>query len=205
VRVGDQLLDLVSNASGWAYLVVFLFAMLDVLVPVVPSETAVITAGVVAATGDLTLLFVIVAAACGAWVGDNIAYLIGRRYGTRLKDGPLKGEKWQKRFAWAERQLTERGGELIAVGRFVPGGRTAVTLSAGTLHFPWHRFALVDAAAALGWALFASLLGYVGGSAFEDAPWKGLALALAISFSIGGAIELVRWYRRRRAKAGANP
>lgn len=199
----DQLLDFVSNASGWAYLVVFLFAALDVLIPLVPSETAVITAGVVASTGDLKLLFVIAAAASGAWIGDNTAYLIGRRYGTRLKDGPLKGEKWQKRFAWAERQLTERGAELIAVGRFVPGGRTAVTLSAGTLHYPWHKFALVDAGAALGWALFASLLGYVGGRSFENDPWKGLVLALAISFSIGGAIELIRWYRRRRTIRGA--
>jgi membrane-associated protein len=201
--VFDQLLDFVSNASGWAYLVVFLFAMLDVLIPLVPSETAVITAGVVAAAGDLTLLFVILAAACGAWIGDNTAYVIGRRYGTRLKEGPLKGEKWQERFKWAERQLTERGAELIAVGRFVPGGRTAVTLSAGTLHYPWRKFALVDAGAALGWALFASLLGYVGGRSFEDAPWKGLVLALAISFSLGGVTELVRWFRRRRARADA--
>jgi membrane-associated protein len=199
----NQLLDLVSNASGWAYFVVFLFAALDVLVPIVPSETAVITAGVVASTGDLSLPFVVVAAASGAAIGDNLAYLIGRRYGSRLKDGPLKGEKWRNRIAWGERQLTERGAELIAVGRFIPGGRTAVTLSAGTLRYPWPRFFVVDAAACVGWALFASLLGYIGGSAFEDAPWKGLVLALAISFSIAGATELVRWYLRRRGGRAA--
>ena len=55
-----------------------------------------------------------------------------------------------------------------------------------------------DAAAAIGWATFAALLGYVGGSTFEDDPWKGLVAALAISFSIAGATELVRWYRKRR-------
>jgi membrane protein DedA with SNARE-associated domain len=201
--VGDQLLDLISNASGWAYLVIFVFAALDVLVPIVPSETAVVTAGVVASTGALSLPIVIVAAASGAMLGDNTAYWIGRRYGTRLKDGPLKGEKWQKRIAWGERQLNERGAELIAVGRFVPGGRTAVTLSAGTLHYPWFRFFVVDAAACVGWALFASLLGYVGGSAFEDDPWKGLVAALAISFSIAGVTELVRWYLKRRGGRAA--
>jgi membrane protein DedA with SNARE-associated domain len=196
--VFNQLVDLVSNASGWAYFVVFLFSALDVLIPIVPSETAVITAGVVASTGGLSLPIVIVAAACGASLGDNTAYWIGRRYGTRLKEGPLKGEKWQQRFAWGEQQLNERGAELIAVGRFVPGGRTAVTLSAGTLHYPWPRFFVVDLAAAVGWATFASLLGYVGGSTFEDAPWKGLVLALAISFSIAAVTELVRWYLKRR-------
>lgn len=201
--MADHLLDLVSNASGWAYLVVFVFAALDVLVPIVPSETAVITAGVVASTGGLSLPIVVAAAACGASIGDNAAYWIGRRYGTRLKEGPLKGEKWQSRIAWGERQLTERGAELIAVGRFVPGGRTAVTLSAGTLRYPWPRFFVVDAAACVGWALFASLLGYIGGSSFEDAPWKGLAFALAISFSIAGVTELVRWYLRRQGGRAA--
>jgi membrane-associated protein len=203
--VFNQLLDLVSNASGWAYLVLFLFAALDVLIPIVPSETAVITAGVVASTGGLSLPIVIVAAACGASLGDNIAYWIGRRYGARLQEGPLKGEKWQKRIAWGEQQLNERGAELIAVGRFIPGGRTAVTLSAGTLHYPWPRFFVVDAAAAVGWASFAALLGYIGGASFEDAPWKGLVLALAISFSIAGGIELVRWLQKRRKGRGGPP
>ena len=74
------------------------------------------------------------------------------------------------------------------------------TLCAGTLGYPWRRFVLFDAAAALGWALYASLLGYFGGHAFEAAPWKGLLLALGIAFSVAGAIEVVRWYLRRAAK-----
>ena len=75
----DQFTNLVAEASGWAYGVVFLLALLDVIVPVVPSETAVITAGVVAATGDLNLGLIIVAAAAGAFAGDNLAYGVGRR------------------------------------------------------------------------------------------------------------------------------
>jgi membrane-associated protein len=54
-------------------------------------------------------------------------------------------------------------------------------------------------AAALGWALYAALLGYFGGQAFEKAPWKGLLLALGIAFAVAGAIEVARWYLRRRA------
>lgn len=41
----NQFTHLVSNASGWAYAVVFVLALLDAILPVVPSETAVITAG----------------------------------------------------------------------------------------------------------------------------------------------------------------
>ena len=189
-----------SNASGWAYLIVSILAYLDALVPVVPSETSVITAGVVASAGELNLPLIVGAAASGAFLGDNTAYFIGRRFGARINERFFSGEKARKRTEWAQQQVSERGGELIAIARFIPGGRTVVTLSAGTLGYPWRRFVLFDAAAALGWALYASLLGYFGGHAFEAAPWKGLLLALGIAFSVAGAIEVVRWYLRRAAK-----
>ena len=194
----NQFTQLVSDASGWAYAIIFLLALLDALVPVVPSESSVITAGVVASSGDLSVPLIVVAAAGGAFAGDNTAYLLGRRFGTRIEARFFSGERGRKQIQWAERQLSERGGELIVIGRFIPGGRTAVTLSAGTLEYPWRRFVLFDAAAALIWALYATLLGYFGGRAFEDAPWKGLLLALGIAFAVAGLIELTRWLLKRR-------
>ena len=161
----------------------------------------VITAGVVAASGDLNLEMIVPLAAGGAFLGDNTAYLIGRRFGERVTRRFFTSERARARLDWAERQLSERGGELIGIGRFIPGGRTAVTLSAGTLAFPWPRFALFDALAAIGWALYASLLGYFGGRTFEHAAWKGLLLALGIAFAVAASVELVRWLRRRRASA----
>jgi membrane-associated protein len=190
--------QLVADASGWAYLIIFLFAFLDALVPIVPSETAVITAGVVAASGDLSLGLIIPAAAAGAFLGDNTAYLIGRRFGGRATERFFSGEKAKQRLGWAEEQLRERGGELIVIARFIPGGRTAVTLSAGTLHYPWRRFVVFDAAAALVWASYAALLGYYGGRTFES--FWGLVLALTTAFAIAGGVELFRWIQRRRRK-----
>ena len=196
--MSGQFTQFVSDASAWAYAIVLLVAFLDALVPIVPSETVVITAGVVAAAGDLSLPLIIPLAAAGAFLGDNAAYLIGARFGGRAKQRLLGREKAKRRIEWAGRQLSERGGQLIVVARFIPGGRTAVTLSAGTLEYPWRRFALFDAAAAISWALYAALLGYFGGRAFEHAAWKGLALALAIAFGVAGAIEVARWSLRRR-------
>jgi membrane protein DedA with SNARE-associated domain len=195
--------DLVADASGWAYAIVLVFAFFDALIPIVPSETSVITAGVVASAGDLELGLVILAAAVGAFLGDNTAYLLGRRYGKRIEKRFFSSEKGVKRVQWAETQLTERGGELIAVARFIPGGRTVVTLSAGTLRYPWHRFVVFDAIASIIWAVYASLLGYFGGQAFENAPWKGLVLALAIAFGVAGGVEVVRWYLKRRSAGAA--
>jgi membrane protein DedA with SNARE-associated domain len=69
------------------------------------------------------------------------------------------------------------------------------------LAFPWRRFVVFDAAAAIGWALYASLLGYFGGKSFEDAPWKGLLVAVGIALAVAGTIEAVRFLQRRRAAA----
>jgi membrane protein DedA with SNARE-associated domain len=199
----DQFTHLVAEASGWAYLVVALLAVIDAVLPVVPSETAVITAGVVAAAGDLFLPVVIVSAAAGAFLGDNLAYGIGRRYGSRPDRRWFQGDKARRRIDWASRQLEERGGELIAVGRFIPGGRTAVTLTAGLTQFPWRRFAAYDAAAAVVWAGYAALLGYFGGRAFEHQAWKGLLLALGVAFAVTAGTEAARWaYRRRPVRTG---
>jgi membrane-associated protein len=63
-----------------------------------------------------------------------------------------------------------------------------------------------DAIAALIWALYASLLGYFGGRAFENAAWKGLLVALGIAFAVAVGVEIVRWYlRRRRAASKPGP
>ncbi len=197
----SQFTQLVSDASGWAYAIIFLLALLDALVPVVPSETSVITAGVVASSGDLSVPLIILAAGGGALAGDNIAYLLGHRYGRRIEARFFSGDRGRKQIQWAERQLTERGGELIVIGRFIPGGRTAIALSAGTLRYPWRRFVLFDILAALIWAVYATLLGYFGGRAFEHSPWKGLLLALAIAFAVAGAVELTRWLLKRRRES----
>lgn len=193
----DHFTQLVSSASGWAYAIVFALALLDAFFPVVPSETAVITAGVVAAAGDLVLPLVVVAAAAGAFAGDNISYLIGRHFGPSVVKRFFRGEKGQRRIDWAKRQLRERGVQLIVVGRFIPGGRTAVTISAGLIGFGWPRFLAADALAAGAWAIYASLLGYFGGRAFEHAPWKGLVIALGVGFALAGLVELGRRVRRR--------
>jgi membrane-associated protein len=191
----QSLTDYVSG-SPWTYAFLFGVAALDVVVPLVPSETSVILAGVIASTGDLVLFAVILVAAGGAILGDNTAYVIGRTVGHRLVNRFFSGER-RKRIDWAEQQIEERGGYLILVGRFIPGGRTAVTLACGLLEMRWRRFIAFDVAAGLLWASYAALLGYFGGRAFEEQPWKGFVVAFVVALGITGAIELYRWLRKR--------
>jgi len=198
--VFDQLVDLISGGP-WAYLIVFALAFLDAVIPLFPSETAVITGGVLAAEGKISLPLVILVGAVGAVLGDNLAYVLGRYFREPIHRRFFQGEKAKKRIEWAERQLEERGGELIITGRFIPGGRLVVTFSAGGLGFPWRRFIVFDVVACTIWATYAALLGYFGGSTFEHSTWKALLLAFAIAAAITGGIELVRWLRKRRKLA----
>lgn len=197
----ESFVDAVSG-SDWSYLVVFLVAAIDAFFPAVPSEATAITAGVVAGTGGLAVELVIVAAAAGAILGDNISYAGGHFLGERLQRRFFAGEKAQKRLDWAERMLEERGWYLIIVARFIPGGRTVTTFSAGlTNALSWRKFLLFDVIAGAIWGSYTVLLGYFGGKSFEEQPWKGLLLAFGIALAVTGIVEAVRWYRGRRSNA----
>lgn len=195
----ESLTEYVSG-SPWTYLFLFVIAALDAVIPLVPSETSVILAGVLASQGDLVLIFVILFAGAGAIAGDNLSYWIGRKLGHRVVDRFFKGER-RKQVDWAHRQVEERGGYLIIIGRFIPGGRTAVTLSCGMLEMRWRRFFAFDVVAGFVWATYAAMLGYVGGTTFKDEPLKGFLLAFVVALGIAGVIEAYRWYRRRRVVA----
>jgi membrane protein DedA with SNARE-associated domain len=188
------------SGSDWSYLIVFAIALLDAFFPLVPSEATAIAAGVVAGTGGLRVELVILAAALGAIAGDNVSFAIGHFLGARVERRFFSGEKSQKRLKWAQQTLDRRGGYLIVVARFIPGGRTVTTFIAGFVEtFPWHRFIRFDAIAGFIWGTYTVMLGYVGGKSFEKQPWKGLLLAFAVALAVTGAVELVRHLRRRRA------
>jgi membrane protein DedA with SNARE-associated domain len=192
----QSIVDAISG-SAWSYGIVFAVAMIDAFFPLVPSEATVITAGVLAGSGDLQLGLVIAAAAIGAICGDNVCYWLGRIFGERLADRYFTGER-RRHLDRAHRMLEERGGWLIIIGRFIPGGRTAVTFSCGYTHaMRWRRFIVADVIAGVLWACYAALLGYWGGKRFEDAPWKGLLIAFGIAVAASAVIELAR---RLRAK-----
>jgi membrane protein DedA with SNARE-associated domain len=201
----DAIIDSAEEAltSPWGLLAVFALAAVDGFFPVVPSESLVITAGVLAVSGDASLPLVIVAAAVGAFTGDHVSYAIGRAAGDRLGQRSKSGSRKRAALDWAGSALAARGGSVIVVCRYIPGARTGVTLTAGAVRYPLRSFSLFDGIAALFWATYAALVGYVGGAAFEDDPIKGVALGLAVAFTLAGASELVRYARRRRRTPGS--
>ncbi len=191
-------LDEISS-NWWFVLVVFIVALLDSVVPVVPSESTVIIGGIAAGQGHQWVLLVIVMGAVGAFCGDSIAYGLGNRFrpfvarmlGRKNNDGDAK-------LAKAAAQIDKRGGLLLITARFIPGGRTVMTLSCGATRRPYKGwFVPWDALAATLWASYAAIIGYFFGEVFKDNHSQAFWLAFGTALSITGIIEAVRWYRHR--------
>jgi membrane protein DedA with SNARE-associated domain len=193
--------DWLNDISGhwWFLLVILAIAFFDSVVPIVPSETTVIIGGVAAGLGNQELVLVIAAGAIGAFLGDNTAYLLGRRMSGTIHRWATRKPKRQARLDWANTQIRQRGGLLLITARFIPGGRTALTVSSGITHQPRLWFAAWVAVAAVIWATYAALLGFVGGKTFEDDHTKAFLLAFAAAFALTVTIEIIRHTRAKRA------
>jgi membrane-associated protein len=186
------------SANWWFLLVIFALALLDSVVPIVPGETTVIAGGVAAGTGNQTLALVILAGATGAFLGDNLAYTIGRRFEGRVQGWAERKAGRGARLEAAGRQIRKRGGLLLITARFIPGGRTVLTVSSGITHQPRAWFAGWVAVAAVIWASYAAILGYAFGQAFGDDHTLAFWFAFGTALGITALVEVVRWFRERR-------
>jgi membrane protein DedA with SNARE-associated domain len=191
------------SSNWWFLLVIFVIAFLDSIFPIVPSETAVIIGGVAAGQGEQSLPLVILAGASGAFLGDNFAYMIGHRFRDRVQRWAARKEKRAKQLEGYGRQIHKRGGMLLITARFIPGGRTLLTLSCGITEQPRRWFVKWTAIAVMIWATYAATLGYVFGQAFKDEENLAFLLAFLTAISITVVIEIIRWIRDRRKKQPA--
>jgi membrane protein DedA with SNARE-associated domain len=183
-------------SSPVSYLIALLLPAFDALIPILPSETAIIALGVATAgSADPRIAILVALAAAGAFLGDNITYLVGRKLGPFISRRIFAGEKGARRRAWAEQALNRYGARIIIVCRFIPGGRTAVTLTCGLIEYNRRTFIAATAVAGVIWACYAFFIGRLGGQAFEDRPWAGLLLAFGIALAASGIIELMRRFR----------
>ena len=187
-----------------SYLVAFALPCLDAVLPVLPSETVIIAFGVATAvSNDPRIYLIVLCAAVGAFAGDNLSYLIGWRFGPWATRRFFSGEKGAARKDWAERSLHRFGMGLIIVCRFIPGGRTAVTLCCGLIRYSWRRFTVATAIAAVIWASYAFFAGRIGGKAFEDQPLVGFAVAFGGALVISALVEVIRrlvaWRKEKRS------
>jgi membrane protein DedA with SNARE-associated domain len=194
-------LTALAISAPLSYLAAFGIPALDAVLPILPSETVVIALGVATAgSADPRIAVLVLLAALGAFAGDNLAYLIGRRFSPVAQRRFFAGERGERRRDWAQRTLGRFGARLIIMCRFIPGGRTAVTLTCGITGYERKRFVLATACAGIIWASYAYFLGRLGGTAFEGRPWAGFLLAFGVAVALSALVEGVRRIRSRRGR-----
>ena len=194
-----ELTDWLADFSShwWFLLIIFAVAFLDSVIPIVPGETMVIIGGVAAGQGEQSLLLVIAAGASGAFLGDNTAYVFGSAMSGFIERRAARRTKWQARLDWAAQQIRLRGGMLLITARFIPGGRSVLTISSGITHQPRASFMGWISLASVIWATYAAGLGYFGGKAFEDDHTKAFLVAFSAAIGMTIIVEVIRHIRAK--------
>jgi membrane protein DedA with SNARE-associated domain len=173
------LLPLIS--SPWLYVIIVLLVAVDGFVPVAMSEAVLIGLAAFSATGSPDLAGLAVAAVAGGMAGDRMSYYVGGKAGARITSGRMAAAKVK-----AEQALLRQGSAAIVIGRFIPYGRTATTLTAGSVSLPLAPFTLASAVSSLLWAGYSIGLGRLGGMTFADSPLLAAAFGIALGFLLAG-------------------
>jgi membrane protein DedA with SNARE-associated domain len=184
-------MDLASLIQQYGYMAVFVGSILE-------GETLLVLAGLAARRGYLSLQWVVVVAVTGAFIGDQIVFLLGRRLGPSVL---ARLPRLRSPIARADALLKRYGAFVVISLRFTYGLRLAGVLAIGMSRMSWSRFASLNLVGALLWAPIVAGAGYLLGSAVEPLLEEG---RYGEYFLFGTVIfvGVVVWLlARRRARA----
>ncbi|MEW2915604.1 DedA family protein [Ruegeria sp. ANG10] len=163
-----------------------------------PGESALVAASVLAAKGTLNIFAVAAVASLAAIAGDNVAYLIGRRYGRAiiLAYGSRFGIT-ETKYEAAERATNKYGAYVVVCARFFVLLRQLNGLVAGSANMPWVKFFLANVAGSLLWALFWTTIAYQFGHRVSLLPEALHHVLLMGAVVVTVALVLVLVFGRR--------
>ncbi|MGH2443462.1 MAG: DedA family protein [Chloroflexota bacterium] len=189
--------------STWGYLAVFVFVAIESTGIPFPGETMLITAAAYAGAGHLDIPYVIIAAAAGAIIGDNLGYLAGRTGGRELV---LRFGKYihldQSKLDVAERFFAKHGDKTVFFGRFIAILRAWAAFLAGLNRMHWAKFLVFNGAGGIAWATIYGILAFELGKnlslldrVLKVVGYGGVALVIVIA-----VVAFVLYKRRQGAR-----
>ncbi len=182
--------------ASYGYLAVVLFVAIESTGIPFPGETMLLIAAISAGTThQLSIVGVIIAAAAGAILGDNLGFWVGREGGYRLlrRFSSVLHLK-ESRLKLGQYLFQRYGGIIVFFGRFIAVLRAWAAFLAGTNQMPWPRFLCFNAAGGILWATLYGLGGYFLGENIHriTGPVGIVGVALAI------IVIIVLWVIMRR-------
>jgi membrane-associated protein len=197
----DDALGLLEDPEHeWAaYLLVSLLVMGDAVIAILPGETTLNVASVLASDGELTLGLVIVAGAIGAVVGDNVLYWVARSVpGLRARVAQTQEDP---RFERALQLIGRHDSMLVIFCRYLPFVRWAVVAGMGVLPMPYGRFLVASVIGGVGWATYTCLVAYVIGTALDEFPVASIVVAGVSSGVLLAGVYFIETRRKRRSES----
>jgi membrane protein DedA with SNARE-associated domain len=196
------LASLLSVARDVGYPVLFAVVAIETMGIPVPGETAIFTAGILAARHHLDIEIVIAVAAAGAIVGDNIGFAIGRRLGRRLLLAPGPLQHHRRRVIEIGEPFFERHGpKAVFLGRWITGLRITSAWLAGVNRMSWPTFVFWNALGGICWAGSVALVAYYLGRGAERVV-NAAGLGGAAAVVVGAIVVWLVVRRRERNRAG---
>lgn len=167
---------------------------------VLPGETAVIVAGVVASQGHVNVGLLCLLVVVSAIVGDSVGYAVGHRYGDSLLKLPIVRDR-RVSIERALDGLAKRGPVYVFVGRFTAFLRAVMPGLAGMSQMRYRRFLAANALGGALWGVGYTLLGYFAGSALSKienfASWFGIGVLVLVI----GLLVVLHFAKKRRERA----
>jgi membrane protein DedA with SNARE-associated domain len=190
---GTTLTHLINTYGYWA---VLLFVAIESTGIPFPGETMLLAAAIVSGTSHhLHIYLVIIAAAAGAIIGDNLGFWVGREGGFRLlrRYGHLIRLD-ERKLKLGQYLFKKHGGKVVFFGRFVAVLRAWAAFLAGVNRMEWPRFLVFNAAGGILWATIYGLGGYALGNNVNKitGPIGIVTVVLAVLILIGFFIVLRR-------------
>jgi membrane-associated protein len=190
---------LLTAAGPWVLVVIaaIIFIETGLLFPFLPGDSLLFTAGLLATQMGLSLPVVILTAAVAAVGGDQVGYLIGRRFGRRLFKPDARVLKTVY-LDKADAFFTKHGPQALVLARFVPIVRTFIPPIVGMSQLPYRKFVLWNVIGGVGWVVIAVLAGFwLGRIPVIADNVELIAVGIVVLSIIPIVIETFRARRRR--------
>jgi len=168
-----------------------------------PGDSLLVTAGVFAAAGKLSIVWLNVLLIAAAIVGDTVGYWIGRKAGPALFNRPRSRFFNPAHLKRAHDFYEKHGGKTIILARFMPIVRTFAPVVAGMGRMEYHRFVSFNVVGGALWVLSMTLIGYYLGHFAWVRKNVEIVIVIVVFVSIlPGIIAWAReWVKKRRAAA----
>ena len=155
--------------SDYLYVGVFLAALIETIIPPIPTMVVFPTAGFIASQNGLglpELFFLGILGGLGASVGSTVIYLIALKLGRTALLKYLKYVKVsEKKLTKVEQWFQKYGDKAVLFGRMIPVFREMVSIPAGLLKMKLPKFLAYTILGSCGWSMTLIFIGYYFGIA----------------------------------------